>query len=265
MDSGEGYRGDKVKKWLNRSASPEYQTAYDQIAMQVLIDAEPSDGVIVEVGCGVGEVVGRLASAMKYRLIVGTDVSPEMLDQAARNLQHSGIGVHVLDDASTLTGTERGVYLALDDLTDSRVPTDFADATLFLFSDVTNEYRGEEYEHDMDIVMALARTGVVLPPQLLGPALPGFRADFHLARITKVGGKIYNSIYGGIQRSVDFGHDPFIQMMAQRFTSFGSRIDGYGFLENNGVVEDVTMDFSLASGKVTPGYHLVRLRKDRNI
>ena len=265
MDSGEGYRGDKVKHWLSRSASPEYQQAYDQIAMQVLIDANEKDQVVVENGCGVGEVLLRLAISMRYRLLVGTDVSPEMLDQAARNLQHSGIDANILNDASTLTGTERGVYLALDDLTNSHIPTDFADATLFLFSDITNEYHGEEYEHDMDIVMALAHAGIILPPQLLGPALPGFRTDFHQTRVTKVGGKIYNSIYGGAQGPVNFRRDPFIQMTVERFAAFGAGIDGYGFLENEGIVEDVTMDFSAASGKVTPGYHLVRLRKDRNI
>ena len=89
------YSSDRIKWWLERSRSIEYQRAYDAIVRNIL---KVEGGIYVDVACGSGECIKRLAQGGNHRLIVGTDASSEMLEAAQANLASAGIESSVLAD-----------------------------------------------------------------------------------------------------------------------------------------------------------------------
>jgi SAM-dependent methyltransferase len=59
----------------------------------------PADGAVLEVGCGTGSLVGRIASRVPERAVVGTDLSLPYLVQARSNAPQ---GAYVVSDARKL-------------------------------------------------------------------------------------------------------------------------------------------------------------------
>lgn len=57
---------------------------YDEIARAIAAEA-PEGGTVVDIGCGTGEVLGRLATLAPSLDLIGVDVDAEMIERAQRN------------------------------------------------------------------------------------------------------------------------------------------------------------------------------------
>ena len=133
------YSPERVQWWLSRTQSKAHQHVYNLIASQI---TPTSKTVVVDYCCGNAELLKKLYERWSARaskkispsdkdppLLIGTDVTKEMITQARDNLRSAGIESTVLKDVSNLMN-HRGVVLLEDDLADSRLPPEISDVSL---------------------------------------------------------------------------------------------------------------------------------------
>src|SRR3990172_1730705 len=105
------YSRKRARWWIERSICPEYQSAYDLIASQV----PEQSHVVVDVGCGQGEMLKRLAVHTSVQ-VIGTDLSDVMLTNASRKLREIGRDVQVYGKPERLELAEGRVALVKDNV-----------------------------------------------------------------------------------------------------------------------------------------------------
>ena len=133
------YSPERMKWWVDRSREPEHQKAYDRVASQIM---PTGDSVIVDFCCGNGELLKRIytkymekAKRRNYQnppLLIGADISQNMLELARKNLQEAGAKPIVIKDGAEAT-RHKGVVLVEDDITDSRIPAEISDVSFLTF------------------------------------------------------------------------------------------------------------------------------------
>lgn len=82
---------ENVRKWIERSQSLEYQSAYDQIAREIPLK---QDQVVLEVASGPGEMIKRMFPRVKK--IFAVEQSEHMLAYAQQNLLQNGIPAEII-------------------------------------------------------------------------------------------------------------------------------------------------------------------------
>ncbi len=93
-----------------------FRRRYDEIARDVAAEA-PGGGTVVDLGCGTGEVLVRVARLAPSLRLSGVDVDPEMIARAGRKaeraLRGSGLGRpdFVVADAAALPFADASVDL----------------------------------------------------------------------------------------------------------------------------------------------------------
>src|SRR3989344_1903027 len=133
------YSPERVQWWLSRTQSENHQKVYDLMASQI---TPTSKTVVVDYCCGNAELLKKLYERWSARasrrtspsdkippLLIGTDVTEEMITQARDNLRSAGIEATVLRDASHVMN-HRGVILLEDDFADSKLPPEISDVSL---------------------------------------------------------------------------------------------------------------------------------------
>jgi SAM-dependent methyltransferase len=100
----------KAEWWMARSLFPEYQVAYDEILKYI-----PKCNYLLDVGCGTGELLKRVAKAERAHYITGMDISKELIAKAQENLR--GVKVNF-------------VY---DNILDTKLPKEAFDCVTFTF------------------------------------------------------------------------------------------------------------------------------------
>jgi len=100
----------KAEWWMARSLFPEYQVAYDEILKYI-----PKCNYLLDVGCGTGELLKRVAKAGRAHYLTGLDISKELIAKAQENLK--GVKVNF-------------VY---DNILDTKLPKEAFDCITFTF------------------------------------------------------------------------------------------------------------------------------------
>jgi cyclopropane fatty-acyl-phospholipid synthase-like methyltransferase len=86
------YSIEKINWWIKRSATECYQRVYERV---VATSHLTPDSIVVDLGCGSGELIKRLYTK-KPKILVGTDNSLQMLHIAWGNLLKHDIEVNLL-------------------------------------------------------------------------------------------------------------------------------------------------------------------------
>lgn len=91
---------------------------YDEIARAIAAEA-PEGGTVVDLGCGTGEVLGRLAALAPSLDLTGVDIDAEMIERAQRNAGRRSVGAatgrprFVVADAAKLPFADESVDLVV--------------------------------------------------------------------------------------------------------------------------------------------------------
>lgn len=109
---------------------------YDEIARAIAAEA-PDGGTVVDLGCGPGEVLVRVATLAPSLDLTGVDVDAEMIDRAARKADRRlGAGVRrprfVLADAAALPFPDESVDLVVSSYAVHHLPDRHAARTEIL-------------------------------------------------------------------------------------------------------------------------------------
>ena len=147
------------------------------------LGGDPRGGTCVEVGCGPGRMTGALAD--RFELVIGIDVSPAMLEQAAANVTARNVRYQLVS-GERLDGVEDGIadtlvcYLVLQHLPDAAVVRSYLREFARLLAPA-----GEAY---VQIPVLEGRVGlvrrVVRTPLLRLARSPEHRAEFRGYRLT---------------------------------------------------------------------------------
>ena len=222
------YSSSRAVWWVDRSRSLAHQKAYREIASLV----SPSErSVVVDYCCGNGELLKKVYfnSTRKKRfhppLLIGTDISSEMLELAVENLQSSGIEAKIVEDAQDVVN-HRGIVLVKDDLIDSQLPLGISDITLLTFP---------ELEHDPTLVRKFIGEN-----PLLGHSGTTYNLQYHwLSRVTKRGRNVilvdYTRSKGG-KSDLDRKHFKDEYERAERF---GLKLVRIRFVADSEVFRDL--------------------------
>ncbi len=251
------YSPEKVAEWNVRSSSREYQKAYDEIVRNLPIDPKL---VYVEAACGKGEILKRIQRKVKYRSLLGTDNSLEMLQTAQENLRTHGSKVKIVTSLPKLDN--HSTTLFLDDMLESKLPDELADVTIFTFPELGRNYNPSpvdrtlkgrflskfgEYDHScyVDLLITL-------------------RVNHHLSRITKNNGHIAVAEYDisiGENSKYDRAR---IQTLEEIWNLFDVELKKQLFFESPKIWADTTAaserDDKLKDAK--KGYRLFLMRKN---
>ncbi len=251
------YSPEKVAEWNVRSSSHEYQKAYDDITRN--LPTNPNL-LYLDVACGKGEILKRIQRKFKYRSLLGTDNSLEMLQTAQENLRTYGSKVKIVTSLPKLDN--HSTTLFLDDLLESKVPDESADVTIFTFPELGRNYnplpidrmlRGHflskfgEFDHScyVDLLITL-------------------RANYQLSRITKNNGNIAVAEYD-ISMGKNSEYDQFrIRTLESLWNLFDVELKKHLFFESPKVWAD-TIDASEGDDKLKDakkGYRLFLMRKN---
>ncbi len=125
-----GYIGDDAEDWKEKSSSKSYRKVYDRLGNRLA----KNKGVFVDFGTGTGELLKR-AARKNFEVIVGTDISDEMLSMAKENLSEYGLPVNIVSTYKEVGG--KGIYLMKDDMFDSSLPEGIADVVSNMFPNWT--------------------------------------------------------------------------------------------------------------------------------
>ncbi len=139
------YSSERVAWWAAKTQLDDHQRAYDLIASLIV---PTSRSVIIEQGCGNAELLKKIyqrytqrmkrrnnSSSQDIPLLIGTDITREMLKLAKDNLHRSGIESIFLKDPSNIKN-HRGIVLLEDDMTDSQLPPEISDISLLVFPEL---------------------------------------------------------------------------------------------------------------------------------
>src|SRR5215831_9113601 len=81
------------------------QYAYDEVIKRI-----PKDKVVVDIGCGIGTLAGRIAGFSKE--VIGVDVAPERIDRA-KALHHADNLKFYVSDAYNLPVQDKSVDVVI--------------------------------------------------------------------------------------------------------------------------------------------------------
>lgn len=243
------YSQERSQWWIARSQSPAYQQAYDRIVGRMRLS---NQSVIIDSGCGTGEILKRLYKKMglgdrdqssEQPLLIGTEVTSEMLECAMNNLQSAGIEARIVENADTIT-QHRGVVLVNDDISDSQLPPDIADFTLLTFPELIMK------------VTPAARQIMDRFKKLPAIGIKSLVRDYCLARITKKGGKILFVDYSASQGE----HSKYdrISMLARTGLAklSGLQLVETSFFESPEIWDDTDEDFREVKPGSRVGYRI---------
>ncbi|MBI5803418.1 class I SAM-dependent methyltransferase [Candidatus Pacearchaeota archaeon] len=126
------YSQERFEWWKEKSLDKSHQDAYNKITQRI----PPNGKIFLDVGCGTGEVLKRACKNTNYSLYVGTDSSESMINTSRENLKNSGIEAKVAINLKRQSQNKRKVLLFHDDILNSEIPYNFADAITFVFPEV---------------------------------------------------------------------------------------------------------------------------------
>lgn len=147
-----------------------------------------SAGRVIDVACGSGKLLGKIYEAARPRLLVGSDYSEEMLEEARQNLLPLDV---CIKKPQQLKETDTGVILVRDNLINSELSENFFDVVLFTFPEIGTEYTvdiGSKMPYGRIIRQALMRAGPAPDTLTQQCAVVSIKGDYELTRITKPGG-----------------------------------------------------------------------------
>lgn len=245
------YAPERVQWWLERSKSPEYQSAYGVIAKHVRRERPE---VVLDIGCGPGEMMMRLYEGT--RLLVGTDATPEMLDIAYENLRSAGVSPRMGKDASGISPEDTGVVLVKDNVIQSEMPDGFFDAVLLAFPEIGDEY--DESPLDASLIASFEKKYRRLKRDEIRPALAVLRAFYHISRGIRMRGIMVNARYdesGGRQDDTMCLSRHYEEMECP----FGMKTESARFYESPKIWSDVTDEEETGNSK--KGYRIIKMRK----
>ncbi len=181
----------RARWWTERSKTPEYQAAYDNIA-----EAFPSLAKsAVDIGCGTGEVLRRIHG--KAGKVYGTDASREMLLLAQENL-----GMHGIDSRVYSSPLSRAEYeaesiweraaLIVDNILHTQLPANYFDVSLLTFPDIAERKPTEEM---VNMVEVFHRQFPQLPLVSLRNNVVLMHAHKASVKIVKEGGVFIGAFY----------------------------------------------------------------------
>jgi SAM-dependent methyltransferase len=129
------YSKERIEWWRNKSNSKEHQKAYDNIINSL----DSSGKILLDVGCGTGELLKRAYIKNRGGIYVGTDSSLDMIKIAKDNLRYSGIPINTIFDTIGQSSLEGKVTLILDDLTNSKLSDSFSDVVFLTFPEIFSQ------------------------------------------------------------------------------------------------------------------------------
>lgn len=257
------YTGEKAAQWLDRSKSREYQGAYNNMA--TIVRKQIADGeVAFEAGCGIGEMLKRLCAMNRFRLVVGTDISLEMLRIAQANLAQEGIEAPIRDPA-TINCIDAGVILVQDDIVNSRLPDECADIALFTFPELGVDYGPDPIDGVLTQKYEQLHGGPFGSqyPEMIATA----RSFFHITRALK-----HRANYVMANYEISHGTNSDYDLAQKRnrkdqFLVHGCRIEWSRFFESPGVWKDTEASKVVRIQGATilnkTGYHVTISRKEQ--
>ena len=136
------YTRERTDWWAQRSRMPDHQRAYELVAAYL-----GRGRVTIDHCCGNAELLKRVYQAYIKRnpqafakenapLLIGTDLVPETLEVASENLRRAGIESVIINDVSDIA-KRSGVVFIQDDLSQSRLPQELSDNSVFMFAELT--------------------------------------------------------------------------------------------------------------------------------
>ena len=252
------YSAQRVKEWMERASSPEYQKAYDVVARCI-----PKDSThrYLEIACGTGELLKRVHQRGQYASLVGIDFSEVMLGNVKNSLSALGLDLPITDAARAASMGTNGSALVLDDLLDSELPDEFADTSIFIFPELGQSHVLDLTDGQLIGEFAL-RAGPVDPKYYVDLAIT-LRSDYHIARVTKKGGRIILAQYD-ISRGKKAEYDQArLEGLKIIWGIFGVEMEKFLFFESPGVWSD-TVDASEGDPSLNDarkGYRISLMRK----
>ena len=222
------------ESWLQRSQSAEYVNAYRRLVEFTPIDCK---GVLTEVGCGPAGLLVRLFERSPNSLVIGTDISYEMLDNAQRALSDRGIPSEIKQHPRELDLTaRRKVVLVKDNLVDSEMPSDISDYSFFIFPEIGEGHPASSL--DTQLINRWIHTCGFDNQGIINEIISSLRSEHHLSRITKRKGVIIRTHYD-ISEGDFNDHDKRKERYEAKYSNlFGRRMSRCFFTEDLGIWAD---------------------------
>jgi SAM-dependent methyltransferase len=254
------YTAEMARFYAKRCLSTDYQTAYDVIAKQLKSEKYES---VVDIGCGSGELMRRVYRMARPRLLMGTDISEEMLCIAQRNLQSYGIECAAGDPAQV--EEKEGVFLVNDDVRSSGLPYSAFDVAIISFPDVGSDVEMSEIG-DRLILDYVRRFGPIKRSKHYD-YVATLRAYHHMSRCIKRGGILLDVNYQVRKEKGSAYNEEMLENVRGTADFFGMDAERVVFFESPGVWEDLDMFIKgdsilrLKQAGVKRGYTVTRMRK----
>ncbi len=130
------YPEERVQWWSELTKLQGHQTTYNNIANSI----SGKWRIFLDVGCGTGEILKRVYQQHPNKIYIGIDSSEKMIELAAENLHQEKIPFQIKIKLKKISASLEGkVLLVKDDITCSKIPSNFSDITLFSFPEVFSE------------------------------------------------------------------------------------------------------------------------------
>lgn len=235
------YDSDRVRWWVDRSSSPEYQHAYDSAARNI-----PEGGTLLELGCGTGELLKRLRQ--NYDRLIGTDSSKEMIDLAKQNLKG-------LD-----------VKLIRDNIIVSSLKPEISDVTLLAFPEIIfigGFSRDEEIFNRKLIRKFEEKFAGRISKKYENFILARLRSNFILGKITKKGGYVVKVVY---DISESEGKDRRrLKKLGSAYELSGLKLKKSRFFEDPRIIQDTynLPEVESEFPRARKGYRILTFKKVR--
>ncbi len=227
------YSSERTEWWRKRTLDKAHQEAYNNIARFI-----PSKGKrFLDVGCGTGEILKRAWSETKYQLYVGTDATPEMIDISRENLHDLEINARIASRVGHALVGSRKVLLLHDDITNSKVPLNFADTTMIVFPEIllelgdsTKEFSSRELAFMKELTYN------------------------KITKRTKKGGKVITVAYDVGYKNPEEEESHLIDIVKVNFLFRGLELESHEFFESREIWNDA-QGTTLKKGEI-PGYRI---------
>src|SRR3989344_2441603 len=248
------YSPERVQWWLSRTQSRDHQAAYDAIVSRISSSAR----VIIDHCCGNAELLKRIyqryiASANKVNdrkelpLLIGTEITSEMLKLAAENLRASGIESLFLTDATNIM-KHRGIVLLEYNFTDSHLPPEISDVSLLTFPELALKIDTPIAEEIISRYNPKSDTELKLNI-----------ANYWISRVTKRGRQVFVCDYASYAGKGSTLERVYLRKEAELGRRFGLHLIGAPFTPSAEVFGD-TPDFVQARVKTAntkSGYRIL--------
>jgi len=243
------YSPERTNWWVERTKLKGHQEAYDHIA-----DSIGGGKIILDIGCGTGEVLARAYKANNGRTYVGTDATEEMIAIAKDNFEMGGIPFEVRDSLR-YSGLERKTYLIKDDIAKSRIPDEFSDLTIYSFAETFSDNPSKKENDKMRLAFFREFWGMLLPDDPLVGKLVCLR---RVVKKTKVGGRVIITEYD--VRTTEKREEETMQDYGRISRFSGLKLTSGRFFESEEVWDDTG---GVLRGGETPGYRIFKTRREK--